>query len=474
MFARSARFARSAICFLSVAAQPGLARATPEAVLDGRWRQGPLREDFTIQQWMLNGCGPAPQTNATGGGEVVTVRTEGDDLSFIGGGRVYRTNQCYDAMPSLARESHSRDPSGKTWRTRCTTPPNDPRKAILNSLLVATTDTHMELIETGRYEVVLETGRCVADVKRTRSFDIVPEERAGAVAPPATASAPTPSPRKPESRAGACDVLGEPVRLEVSPSKKLLRTGESFQFRGRVVDDKGCATHTRMTWRLQAGAVEGITVDATGLVSVGGNASEGPAEIVVEAAMKETRVAVEVSSPGHYDSLLARSGLNASGENESASIVTMPASSLGVGASRVDDASEARRWTFISIVGVVLALLGVLAAVLGQRARRATVRARNATSRHASEVSEVLLRRKVRAQEHADQKRAHDESVAAAEALARQRLASSTYAEPPTSASSTATSGTQGRGKICPTCGVRFDRAAAFCGKDGTQLVLLN
>jgi hypothetical protein len=30
------------------------------------------------------------------------------------------------------------------------------------------------------------------------------------------------------------------------------------------------------------------------------------------------------------------------------------------------------------------------------------------------------------------------------------------------------------RGKICPTCGGRFDGTAGFCGKDGTQLVLLN
>ena len=30
------------------------------------------------------------------------------------------------------------------------------------------------------------------------------------------------------------------------------------------------------------------------------------------------------------------------------------------------------------------------------------------------------------------------------------------------------------RGKICPTCGGRFDGAAVFCGKDGTALVLLN
>jgi hypothetical protein len=30
------------------------------------------------------------------------------------------------------------------------------------------------------------------------------------------------------------------------------------------------------------------------------------------------------------------------------------------------------------------------------------------------------------------------------------------------------------RGKICPTCGSRFDGTSAFCVKDGTHLVLLN
>src|SRR5262249_47629409 len=32
----------------------------------------------------------------------------------------------------------------------------------------------------------------------------------------------------------------------------------------------------------------------------------------------------------------------------------------------------------------------------------------------------------------------------------------------------------QTKGKICPTCGGRFDGSAIFCGKDGTALVLIN
>jgi len=30
------------------------------------------------------------------------------------------------------------------------------------------------------------------------------------------------------------------------------------------------------------------------------------------------------------------------------------------------------------------------------------------------------------------------------------------------------------KGKICPTCGERYDGEATFCGKDGTELVPVN
>ena len=100
--------------------------------------------------------------------------------------------------------------------------------------LRGTTDTHIDIIETGRYEVVLETGKCVADVKRTRTYDIVADDK------PAPASVPSPAGKEPPPKAqpkpSACESPGEPTRLEVRPSKKLLRTGETFQFRAIVLD----------------------------------------------------------------------------------------------------------------------------------------------------------------------------------------------------------------------------------------------
>lgn len=471
---------------LSAAVMSFASPARADLQLDGRWRQGALREEYTVQQWLPNGCGPTPQTGTSGGGEIVAIRFEGDELAFVGGGRVYRSNQCYDQMPTLTRETHSRDASGKTWRTRCTTPPNDPRKAILNTLVVVQNDTHIDIVETGRYEIVLGDGRCVADVKRTRTYDLVPDDK------PAASSAPPPAvtkepPPKPEPKPAACESPGDPTRLEVRPSKKLLRTGETFQFRALVLDARGCATRTATTWKVKDGTPPGVTVDAKGLVTIGPDVPEGTAEIVVTAAEKEIRVAVEVTSPAHYDDLLARSGLNASGENDAAAVVTIASSSIGAGEGRVEDRAKTRRWVFIGIVGSVLVVLGVLAAVLRARSRKAATIVTAATERHEAEVAEVLERRRIREEQHAAQKRAHEESVAAAAAArakAARDLAAKLAASPAPGApvpglagpgaGPGAVSAAAPQRKICPTCGDRFNALTDYCGKDGTHLVLLN
>ncbi|MBX3188034.1 MAG: hypothetical protein KF819_13515 [Labilithrix sp.] len=465
---------------LAFAALAWSAPASADLQLDGRWRQSALREDFTVQQWLPNGCGPTPQSAATGGGEIIAIRMEGDELAFVGGGRVYRSNQCYDQMPTLARVAHSRDANGKTWRTRCTTPANDPRQAILNTLVVATTDTHIDVIETGRYEVVIESGRCVADVKRTRSYSLIQDEK------PAVSAAPPPAPTvkeppRSDPKPPACESPGDPSRLEVRPSKKLLRTGESFQFRPLVLDAKGCATKTPTTWKLAPGAPAGVTVDAkTGLVKIGGDVREGTVEIVATAADKDARVTIEVTSPARYDELLAKSDLNAAGETDVAAVATI--GSLGAGESRVEDRAKTRRYTFVAIVGAVLVLLGVVATILARRSRKAKTLEREAEERHEAKVAEVLSRRAEREAEHAAQMRAHEESVAhrnakvaeAAAARAAQRQRAEEAAKAAASLPHPATLSKPKRGKICPTCGDRFDGTADFCGKDGTQLVLLN
>ncbi len=505
--------------------------AVADASLNGRWKQGPLKEEFTVHQW-LAGCGPAPTNSSSGGGEIVTINQEGDELSFVGGGRVYKTNQCYDPLPTLGRTAHSHDPNARTWRTRCETPAADPRRATINTLVSATSDSHIDVVETGRYEITLTDGKCLADIKRSRSFDLVqsdtppPTVTATTPPPPTTTTPPPPPPKQ-------CSSPGEPARLEVRPSRKLLRQGETFTFRAIVLDAEGCATKTPTTWS-GGDPAKKIAVDASGSVTVASDAPEGTTEIVATAAGKSAKVTVDVASAGHYDDLLAQSGLNAAGESDTASTTVIASSSLGGGDAQAEDSSKRRRTIFIAVVGGLAFILGILAIIGIRRSRRAAALEREAALRHEEKMRDFEDRKRQKQSEYEAQMKAHEESVAAVEAAKARATAAGAEAgmecpscrrEFPAASqfcphdgnrlvprkgtagplgmvcptckrgydsgtktcpadgdelvpyamySATAQPAPKAKGKICPTCGGRFDGGAGFCGKDGTALVLIN
>src|SRR5258706_14846005 len=102
----------------------------------------------------------------------------------------------------------------------------------------------------------------MADVKRMGSFDKISE---GPVATARTATQPP---------SNKCASVGEPARLEVRPSRKLLRTGETFAFSAIVLDSNGCGTGTQTSWKID-GEPKGVSVDDKGNVTVAGDAPEG-------------------------------------------------------------------------------------------------------------------------------------------------------------------------------------------------------
>jgi hypothetical protein len=518
-----------------VAAVAASATALADSPFDGKWKQAALHEEYTVQQW-LPGCGPAPVSGNSGGGDIVSIREEGDELSIVGGGRVYKSNQCYDPLPTLARDAHSRDANGRTWRTRCSTPAADPRRALMQTLVAATTDTHIDVVETGRYEITLNEGRCIADVKRSRGFDLVSRDgvpttpSASAPAPTPTAvPTPTPTPRQ------AC-TPGDPARLEVRPSRKLMRPGESFAFRAVVTDTNGCPTPTTTTWALgDPDAPPRVTLEANGKVTAIDGAPEGTTDLVATAAEKSVHVTVEVASAARYDDLLSKQGLNAAGENDAAATAVIAGSSIGGSDAKGEDGARKRKTIFVAIVGTLVAVLGVLALMYSRRAKKAEVIEKASEERHQELVREAEDRKRAKLEAHAAQQRAHEESVLrvkrAAEAAVGTMLCPTCKREfappagnfcpqdatrlvpladadeatlapaggvcpicrrgfepgvkvcptdkeellPYAAVAATATVSAQGsKGKICPTCGNRFEGAAAFCGKDGTALVLLN
>ena len=507
----------------------------------GKWKQSAMRVDYKVQTWPVDVCGPPPASESIGGGESITVTEEGDELTFVGGGRTYNSRQCYDnEVPSLARESHSHDPAARTWRTRCTTPASDPRRATLNTLVQATSDKRIQITETGRYELTLDKGKCTADVVRTRSFDLVavaaPAPSVTAAPPPSVEVAPTVAPT-PTVPARDCASPGPPAELRARPSRKILRQGDSFAFAAAVLDARGCATHTPTVWAT-TNPSGGISVDANGKVTVAADAPEGSTEVTVSAGGKTARVSVDVTSASHYDALLASSGLNASGESDAASSVSIASGSVGGGEGRADDGARKRKALFVGLVVALAAALGGVAFVARRRARRAAAIARDAEERHAERVREIEERKRRREFEHAERLSAHEESLRKVAAHAVKHRLGATPAQPmlcascrreypsgstfcpadgsrlaPLGADSTMPGPAGGvcptcrrgydpavkkcpehgdelvpaamlvtaapalpkaKGRICPTCGARFAGESTFCGADGTALVLLN
>jgi hypothetical protein len=556
-----------AILLAVVCAWPGVARADGPQ-LDGPWSLSPVTETFTVQQW-AGACGAAPISGTALPGSTATVRADGPELVVSAGRRTLRTDQCIDPLPTLASDSHTSD--GTSWRTRCSTPANDPRRAVVNAAYFLGADGTLTLAETGRYEFTINGARCIADVKRAGSLRRIvaaPAQPSATTSAPVVAAAPAPTALPPSATHAngsanpynPCASPGDPARLEVRPSRKLLRLGDDFTLHAVVLDANGCFTSTPIQWtvaslRFQDGQAHGgqPAIDAAGKLTVPtADFSDATFEVVATAAGRSAKATVQATSPANYEAMLAQSGLGPKGERDEPAVAILATGSIGAADSRAEDGAGKRRTIFIAVIGGLAAILGVVAAIGIRRARKGKMAEQAAEERHAERLREFEDQKREREEKHAAQMRAHLESVkkaqdaAAAMAAARggasgpvfcpscrrEFPAATTYcpfdsnrlvavagheslmmgpaggicptckrgfnpgvkvcphdgdelvppsvANPPLGGTMVMSGGAPGpgaappRGKICPTCGGRFDGVAAFCGKDGTQLVLLN
>jgi hypothetical protein len=456
------------VAVVTALTRSAIADTTPPA-LDGAWNMTALNEAFTVQQWS-NACGPAPVSGTAQPSSVVRVRTDGAELAIEGGRRTLRTDGCLDGMPTLASEAHSTD--GRSWRTRCSTPPSDPRRATINTAYFLVADDTIQIAETGRYELTINNARCIADVKRDASLKRVVSAAApppsSAVAPaaslaagragvPDTTPAPT-APSKPD-----CTNPGPPARLEVRPSRKLLRVGDPlFGFRAVVVDAAGCLTGTPIQWTVGAlrfkdgqSHPSAPSIDAAGKLTVPQDCADATFDVVATAAGRSARSSVEVTSPATYEALLAQSGLGPSGEVDEPSVAVLATGSIGATNVKAEDSARQRRSTFIVVVAGLAVGLGILAAVGAMRSRKARGVAQAAETRHAERMQEYERQKRHREEAHAAQMNAHLESVANAQRAAEANAARGTLSGP----------------MFCPSCRREFSGGGAFCPFDSNRLV---
>jgi RNA polymerase subunit RPABC4/transcription elongation factor Spt4 len=408
------RFLRQTRIELTLALVCGLL-ATPRAAraqaptLAGTWTASPLGVSWQLGDWG-KACGPAPSGGGEGGG-TVTITQTGSELAFAGVGRSYTTAECWERYPGMQRISHSA--SGRSFQNVCKTAAGDPRQAKVVTTLSAT-DNRINFDETGQYQFVIEGQNCTASVRRTRSYTLL--KRQGEETPPAPSAeppAPAPAPRP----ARDCENAGLPERLEVRPSHKLMRPGESFEFRTIVLDAKGCALPVTPTWRVISGASL-LSVSAPGKVTANPSAGESKATLEVTLGDRSVRVDVELASKERYDAVLQAQGLSESGESKEAAVLRVASESIG--AREVvarDEVPNQSRW-FVGAAGGSALLLGLLGLWLVRRSR------------------------------------------AAAERVTADGL-------PPTPRAARALDST----KACPTCREEFPSEAEFCPNDGNRLV---
>ncbi len=431
--------------------------------LNGTWSASALTEAWSVSAWGED-CGPKPAGKGAGGGSV-QVREQGGELSLLGAGRAFSTAECWEQMPGLARTSHSASGSGRFWRTRCSSPANDPRHATVTTTIQAS-DSAMSLSETGQYQWRIKDSTCEASVSRSRSFSLVKREGEEApaasaeasAAPVASASAaPKPPPEPKPAAKCVAGSAGEPARLEVYPARKLLRAGEKFAFRAAVLDAEGCPTGARPTWSLAPGPVTAkAAIDAAGTLAVEAGADEGKLDVVASILGKSVTVPVEVASASHYDALLAARGVESAGDESEAAVAVIATGTIGGRTAVADDVAHQRKTTFLAIVVGLSLALGFVALVLVRRGRRPAAEAEGE--------GEVGAPRGDTPDDEAPP--SLPEPVEKAQATGSP--------PPPVNAAPTTPKKAASRGKICPTCGASYPSEAVFCGEDATTLVVAN
>ena len=253
-------------------------------------------------------------------------------------------------MPTLARETHSRDASGRSWRTRCSTPPSDPRRATMNTLVIAT-QRHAHRHRRDRPLRDHHRGRALhrGRPRARATFDLVAPRSAPprrrqprALRAPAVATAPP-------ARSTCTRRTPRATRPALPRASRCVRRGSSCAPASRsssapvVLDANGCATGTATTWTRRRRAA-GTTLHRRPLRPRLGAGRCGGRE---RAGRREPRrggarsVTVDVTSPAHYDELLAQVGPQPQGENESASVADLATGSIGAARARAEDTREA-------------------------------------------------------------------------------------------------------------------------------------
>lgn len=412
---------------------------TPSS-LAGSWHAEPMTVRWVVGAWG-DACGPRPSGGGDGGG-AVTIEEQGSELRITGPGKTYSTDQCWAMHPELARQSHTG--AGRSWKTVCRTAPNDARQEILTTTLTATDDV-ISFQESGQYQFVIQGQTCSASSGRWRIYRRQP---LAPVAPALPEPAARPRPENP------CATPGVPARLEVRPARKLMRAGETFQFRAAVTDARGCPARVPVTWELSPS--DGPAQLADGSLSIAAGAPDSRLAITATAASQAVRVEVEVVSDARYAALLASGDFDAEGASADAATATITSGSIGAQQTPGEGERPQRKWTFVGLVVLIAVLFAGVGTLLWRRAVRAARERRKARALRAGSGTIALG--------HQNGREVGSRWNPGATAPEATRVEPDWQAIAPVKAKT-----------VCPVCGTLYEvKDLKACPKDGAQLLPVN
>lgn len=428
--------------------------------LDGTWTASPLRVSWSVGDWG-KGCGPRPSGGGEAGG-TVTLTAKGAGFTLNGLGRQYSSEQCWEQMPGLTTRSRSAGQSA--IQTTCSMPPGDPRRATVITTWYPRGET-ISFDETGQYQFAVSGSNCTASVRRTRSLSRVkatattssktntktstkstssstqPETGAGierssqaSTQPGTIKSAPPPPPEQAEQ----CRSPGPPVRLEVTPRSKLMRSGESFQFSAIARDKDGCRAPVVTTWKLISG--EGAKISADGILVVPEGAHAATLRIEATVGQQSVSVLAQVVSDQQFEELLAAGSYGVLGESLDVAEVTL--ASKYVELDQVEHLKKSQKSSLLWLLGTLIGLAGGVTYMLLRR-------------RHAHKEAAPASQRSSSTSTFADR-------VAAETPLVVEPEVRAPTADPPQLK------------RLCPVCGTRYEADSQFCAEDGARLMRVN
>lgn len=345
-----------------------------ELTLAGRWSASTLRTNYTTDAWGP-ACGPRPMGESTAGG-IVTISMAGSELNIVGLGRNYSTTTCWEGVPGQRVTSHGA--SKRAWRTTCQSAAGDSRRVTIATAISAT-DSRIDFSETGHFEFAIEGQICKASMSRSRSYSLVEREGDARATPepgPAESARPPestsvePPERKPAERAvGVCATPGPAARLEVRPARKLLRAGDEFSFRVRVLDRAGCVVDRLPTWKL-AEANTRLEVTPAGVIRVEKDAAEGTAVLTAAVQERSVQVSVDVVSESRYRELLSGGSFDDRGETSESAVANIASADVSAKTAVLDQSARNRRLVFVGVIGALAVCLAIAALWVGLGKRR--------------------------------------------------------------------------------------------------------